>query len=903
MNSLPGSAVLRGLQAVLAGVVALAAFPLLATEGWVFEQSSLHFHFLTPWIAGSCVLIILGRVAGIFQVVLLRRLAVLATTTGEEAEAAGGWGISDKLRWAAVARAVAEGAALTLIAAALIAAVPELPLVLSDHPSDVDIGWLVPYLQVFDSLVPWTLVVLGLFTAGRAAKEAWPAYRDAWIWPWRRLVGLALLYCVMADDGWVTQGTGIAFGLLLPVMALAVALPYLASVIRPIDTVANTRRTNRAARVLLPLFECGEIALLLAAMVTLPSVVDSIPQGRYAETLATIGPYLDVFDTLATWSIILLTPFILVRAASIYKSAIGRVLPFPFGRIAVFGVALAAFSATGVLAVAFGLELGHLVWAVGGAALLSYVVLALRRVAALGLPEKITGPVNNSLALASALVISASITMVTWAILNALPSITAPAMDSERLSRHQDVFFPLVGNLYEARQMLTAFAFAFVLTLALPRPLWAPARWHVRPAVACVGFSVAGCLVWISAVQISGLGHGYTLGGAMIGIGLLALGMSQLAAYFVNFSDPAVSGIAGWLRESSQRPFWIGATIACYAMLLRPLIYETLWFAEVYEWVVILALALLAMLKIRSGLKSFVRSSEAIPATWNRWRRHEQEFQEHPDPRQELVSRWRDRFVETGEWASLWTYLMGLLCRNNSPPESVRSVVRPIRNSVSATSGKLPWNKGEQQGQQRREAALAETLHRVESVLTSPPSPQASIIEGAAFNQEAERFVESGEDPETMAALLVENYRRRGADLNHAVNLWFPLVDVVERPPRWFDLPWVRSRKRLASRERRRRLVEAATNHLSGQTTLATLPVALTARHLPVFPSASATASLGPTTVIAPGQGFEVLRDQPRVCLVRTGGNVEGYIHKAALELQPILPGDEVNGAYEHSQA
>ena len=97
--------------------------------------------------------------------------------------------------------------------------------------------------------------------------------------------------------------------------------------------------------------------------------------------------------------------------------------------------------------------------------------------------------------------------------------------------------------------------------------------------------------------------------------------MSQLAAYFVNFSDPAVSGVAAWLRGSSQRPFWIGATIACYAMLLRPLIYETLWFAEVYEWVVILALALLAMLKIRSDLKSFVRSAEAIPATWNRWRR------------------------------------------------------------------------------------------------------------------------------------------------------------------------------------------------------------------------------------------------------------------------------------------
>ena len=900
MGQFTSTEVRLALVALVAAAAAVAVFPLLAAEGWLFRRASLDFHFLSPWIAGACVLFVAGRLSALFQEMLLRRLVELDPGAGEPGNAEARRAISRRLKLAEAAQAVAEGSALTVVAAGLIAAVTRLPEAVRAVPFGETLARMDSYLAVFGSLLPWAVVVLALFVAGRTASRAWPEYRGAWSFPWRRLVLLAFLYLLLADDGWLHQATGISLGSLLWVLALAVALSYLTGVVRRLESVSTAPRLSRPARWLIPVFSCAEVALILAVMLVLPGLTEGLPQERYGEALESIGPYLPVLDSLARWSLVLLPPFIVVRAVAAFRPAVGEILGFPIGRIILFFLGWAAFSDIGLLSVAFGLELAHLSRIVGAALLLSYVVTVLRRVAGLGLPEKVAGPLNNALPLLSALVAAGVTAMVVWEILGALPSITAPLLDNRATSEFGDVYFPILANLYETRTMLTAFVFAFVLTLGLPNPLWAPARWRLRPMLACAGFAAAGCLGWIASVQLSGLGHGYTLVGAIVGTGLLVLGLSQLAAYLIDFEDPAVSGTAGWLRNSPQRAFWIGAAIAAYGMLLRPLIYETLWFAEVYEWLVILALALLAMLKIRSGLKSFVATSEAVAPTWNRWNRHRQVFEDRPDPRQELVSRWRQRFVERGEWAGLWTYFTGLLYRNNWSPESVQTVVRPLRDSVAVSRGKQPRSGGGRSGQGRREAALALALRRVEYILAASQAFPAGTEE-PDVEQAAERYIATGEGPERMAARLIDSYCRQGAGLERAISLWFPLVDVVDRAPRWFDPPWVRERKERAGRERRRKLVNGAMQHLAGELALAELPVAVAARPLSVYSSAMPAATLGPSAVIAPGQGFEALRDQGGMLQVRTGGNVEGYVRKSGLAIQPILPGDEANGIYGRS--
>ena len=202
-----------------------------------------------------------------------------------------------------------------------------------------------------------------------------------------------------------------------------------------------------------------------------------------------------------------------------------------------------------------------------------------------------------------------------------------------------------------------------------------------------------------------------------------------------------------------------------------------------------------------------------------------------------------------------------------------------------------------------------------------------------------------------MAGRVISAYRRRGADASQSVALWFPMVSVVDRPPRLLEMPWTRRRTRASAQALRRRLVEGAISHLSGEGSVASLSVGIAARRTPMNlishspeqsasssgrqPIGGATASDSPDSVtndrgeessmgrmvrfltdkaatraspapppvtratgsaaIAAGQGFEVLSETDTSYYVRTADNRLGYVSRSALQRLPILPGDEVN--------
>jgi hypothetical protein len=103
---------------------------------------------------------------------------------------------------------------------------------------------------------------------------------------------------------------------------------------------------------------------------------------------------------------------------------------------------------------------------------------------------------------------------------------------------------------------------------------------------------------------------------------------------------------------------------------------------------VVLSIAMWAIFRMRRNLQAFVKTAEAVPSIWPRWQRHEHQFEDHPDPRRDLLLRWQRRYVESGDWNSLWSYLMGLLCRSDAPPEDVRAVIRPLRESTLPAKGR-----------------------------------------------------------------------------------------------------------------------------------------------------------------------------------------------------------------------
>ena len=706
------------------------------------------------------------------------------------------------------------------------------------------------------------------------------------------------------------------------------------------------------ARILLLLCDIGWIALVLGIMLSLPGLADRVPAFQEGGALAAAAPYLDILDTLALWSIILLCPFIIIRAIAAFRPAVGEVFGFPTGRILLFALALIVFSDEGVPATASDFPMPPLMPAMAAALLISYLTLVLRRVAQLGLPERIAVPVTNIPPLVGSVMPALSTALVVWALLQFSPLISAPLLDNNATKSLGESSLPYFATLFDARLTLSAFAFVLVLSLFLPDPLWTPARLRIRPLLTATGFTTSACLLWLSLAPLSEQGHFFPLVGSVAGAGLVTLALTQAAAYLTDLPDPMIANTGRWLAESRSRGFVMGAAFAFYGMLLRPLMYETMWFAAVYEWVVVLAIAVWAMFKMRDSLRTFVEDTGSAPARWTGWQRHEQRFEDHPDPRRELVARWQRRFVDSGDWTNLWTYLMGLLCHSNAPPEPVGAVIRPLREAAAPAPGRGFLRRSGDADTRRREAGMARSLRNAEQALTGstnlPPNIDASDL-----RKTAGPYIDNGADPETMAARVISAYRRQGADTNRVIALWFPMVNVVERRHRWFEMPWQRRRARLQAQSRRRRLVEGAISHLSGEGGIASLSVGLAARRAPLSQissgsgppgsspgqqPASASLPLDPTrsngegrdgqaessnlsrftrhqmqraaaqapapppaavgssaSAINAGQVFELLDETSTSYYVRTSDNREGYVSKSALERLPILPGDEVN--------
>ena len=959
-------------SALIFAGIAGTAFPLLASGGPVFRATYLDFHHITPWIAVGAALLLLSRVAAFACALIETRLArtssqeeELEESEYEEEEEATEHSESDSLedksttavvsspilRTTAIAQGALLGIGWATIVAGLFTAIATLPAALSARPGVGDTDSLGNYLHIFGSLVKWGLLAGVFYGLLRAAKVMWPTVpREALAYPWRPLIVLAGAYVILSGGGLLEVAFNFPGTLVLIILAMALVLPYLASVLRGVVALNLPARVQRPTRILMLLIDIAWIVLVLGIMLSLPRIVGGIPELQDEGALASVTPYLDIFDTLAFWSIILLCPFIIVRAIAAFRPAVGEVFGFPMGRILLFAFALVGFSDSGIPATASSFPIPQLMPAMAAALIISYLALILRRVAQLGLPPWIAVPLTNIPPLIGASMPAISVSLVVWALLQSSPLISAPLLDNSATSSAGTTSLPYFAGLFEVRYALTAFVFVVVFTWSLPDSLWTPAGLRVRPIVAAVGFTAAGCLLWLAMAPLSGVGHVFPLSGAIVGAGLLTLGLSQLAGYYVDSPEPLYSGPAQWFTSSKVRGFIVGAAVAFYGMLLRPLVYETLWFAAVYEWIVVFAIAVWAMFKIRGSLKSFVETAEAAPLSWTSWNRHEQHFEDRPDPRRILVSRWQRRFIESGEWASLWSYLMVLLCRNNAPPQSVQAVFRPLRDSVAAPSRKGFFRRGGDRDSNRRQGALTTSLRNAEQALSNPPSLPAAV-DAAAVSEVSPTYIESGSESEAVAATVIAAYRRRGAEINSAVALWFPLVNVVDTPPRWFQPPWVRSRTRRRAQERRRQLVEGAISHLAGEATIASLTVGVAARRAPLSPLTSdlgrsastqpvqppspqttnqsspsnAIGTLGPeqgrplsrlvrhqmtrassqATVqgssaplrldaISQGQGFELLNETTSSYMVRTSENVIGYVSKSALHWLPILPGDEV---------
>ena len=312
--------------------------------------------------------------------------------------------------------------------------------------------------------------------------------------------------------------------------------------------------------------------------------------------------------------------------------------------------------------------------------------------------------------------------------------------------------------------------------------------------------------------------------GAAVAGGLFASAAVMVVRSLVTGSGGVLTDAARWLSQSTFRAFFLGASLVLYGLILRPLLYEAIWFAPIYEWLLVLAFAFVPINRVRKGVRAEIAPEMDPPSSWTGWTRHYQVSEERRDTRMVGLVGLQERFVGTGEWERMWDYLVGLLLRNETPIQSIPAVFAPLRSCYLASVAPRFWPRSQKSAMKRREAALADTLDRAKAALALPSAPLAALDE-ARLREVGSPFQDQGAAPEQLAVTLTAAYWQRGADLGSAAARWFSLMVLVDDPTagvgigaylRWGWWSIFRRGTPRWDREQRQRIIDDAESHLFG---------------------------------------------------------------------------------------
>ena len=584
-------------------------------------------------------------------------------------------------------------------------------------------------------------------------------------------------------------------------------------------------------------------------------------------------------------------------------------LRFPLAR-SIFGFPRYRLLALGTVAVLsfqgwsarYGFLESPLMWGLVVSVGLTYLADVMRQVhAAVPIAQN---PASSTLRPAADLCMAASIGLAAWALIGTLPNISALLLGQWPNNQFGHASLAHFSHVFDARNLIAAFFTGLVYAVLIPKSMDSDiaARYVLVTKAACYG--LAGALAWLSTVQLAPLGHGYPLMGATVGCGLFAVALALLVDVFTSNWTGFAKVTTDWFSRSTSRAFWLGASLAWYGLLVRPLLYDLLHFAPLFEWIVVLACAVLALYRMRQTVRSELLPETSAPPRWTNWSRHAPDTREHDDPRLDALLAPLQHFVRTGEWSYIWSYILALLIRNQVPLGNIPEVFEPIRHYHSATSKPRIFRKRSQKALEKgRRQALAETMRRAESALTSPKAPVETLDEDRLL-LEATPFLTVGHDPKHIAVLLVVAYWQNGADIDDAAALWFPLLtlDSSDAPP--FEPMARRIIDRLSRRHngrkarwneaRRQRMIDGAITHLFGEGNHQDLAVALTDSETQIsfgdswkYRRHRVLRRRAVEIIPGPGLGY----------VVRSGEYPNSYTVMRRVAIRPILPKDRVHGA------
>ncbi len=842
--------------------------PILALLTVASFVATLSLPGLYPWLAASLLLLGAGRIL----VSLQGRAWQVTVQQGEERRISPAR-LLHTLRANPAAVGIAlHGLAIASLTYAAFAATAGILDTLEIGIADGE-GGPSPYSAVFDSLAWLSLAAVIVVTAVRVTTYLRPHMAAQWPLPSGRLILLAAAYPLLADDGVLGTALDTPTAALFLAVTLGVAGTYIANAVRPIAESSESPRRRWFAHAALAATAGHPSVLMLFGLILAPPLTNGFENGG--------DGYGGTIDSLAAWSLLLIFPMYAVRLGATRWSIISEVLPSPIAHSVAFVISIILFGQTGILATAYEYPASGLASAAIAAIFLAYAAWVLRRAVHLEYEFRFRGTLNAALASASCVLIALGATLPLLALLSDAPIINALMLDYVETQEVGRLYQPYVAAIYETRSLISFLFFVVVLALTLPQAAWSLPRWEARPLVSAVGFAFAGCLAWLLGLAMADLGYGYALGGSVAGAGFFSIAITQMGLQFSGGSNSVVADAIRWMAESKTRSFMPGAAIAIYALLIRPIIYDTLVLAAVLEWLAMLAAIVGAILRMRSRLQTDINVVETGAAPTVDWSRHQQHLETLPDPRAATVYSVRQAWIQIGDPSGVWTYMMGLLCREGAPPNSVRLVMSPLRESSARKSAHTRYD------------ALSESFAANGAMARSTSAAEDYTGSLRELNELAADFVESGDDADVFAAYVTAAYSLRGANVGHAVNLCFHLTH-DETTRRGAGSPLTRGRTRRRVRERRERIVRAVLEHLAGERDILSLPIAVLALPVEMYRTPAAARNMvSPVATILAGQAVEILADTGAALSVRAPDSTQGYISAQFIERHALLPGDE----------
>ena len=361
-------------------------------------------------------------------------------------------------------------------------------------------------------------------------------------------------------------------------------------------------------------------------------------------------------------------------------SVVSRFLPWPIAHGLALIVAMLLLSDQGIVAITYEYPTSGLMTATMAGIALLYLASIIRRVVSMESEWRFKRAVDVILAPAASLLIALGLTLPFLVILNDLPVVNALLLDYVETEEFGRLYQPYIAGVYGMRHLIAVLFFVVALALALPQSAWSLPTWEARPLASAIGFAAAGCLAWLLGLGMADLGYGYALGGTIFGAGFFSIAITQMGLQFSGNSQSVPADAIRWLAESKTRSFMPGAAIAVYVLLLRPILYDTLALAAIYEWLAVLVVIAGAAQRMRARLQKEINVVQTGSAPTTDWSKHEQMLETRPDPRADMLSEMRRAWVEDGDPDAIEAYLVQLLSQESASPGSITEALSPLHD-------------------------------------------------------------------------------------------------------------------------------------------------------------------------------------------------------------------------------